>query len=257
MWDRRLRRIDALQELWPFASDVLRFFRTLTEFQRALARELNPEEPFDPRRPRFDALLPWVETLLKQIEAYGPPTLARLARELKGRTDDAWKSDLVQTWKGKEGDPAPEFFSRALLQPFAAGRPERAIGTPKPDDAPTGRCPFCRAHPIVSILRENPESVAAERTLICSICALEWPFPRVICPSCGEEDAKKLSRYTAQEIPWMRVDGCDACRRYLKAVDLTKESRVEAVADEVGSTPLDLIAQERDLTKIQLNIVGM
>ena len=257
MWDRRLQRIDALREQWPFASEVLRFLRTLTEFQRALARALAPVDAFDLRSPPFDPLLPWVPTLLEQVGACGPPALARLAGELKERDAAAWGDALLTSWKGEERDPVACFFSLALLQPYVAGHPGRSVGTPGPGDAPSGRCPFCRANPVVSILRENPESAAAERTLVCSRCALEWPFPRVVCPSCGEEEANKLSRYTAQEIPWMRVDGCEACRRYLKAVDLTKESRVEPVVDEVASTPLDLIAQERGLVKIQLNILGM
>ena len=32
VWERRLRRAAQLETEWPFARDILRFFRTLTEF---------------------------------------------------------------------------------------------------------------------------------------------------------------------------------------------------------------------------------
>ena len=67
------------------------------------------------------------------------------------------------------------------------------------------------------------------RTLVCSLCSHEWSFTRVACPQCGEEKADKLPRYTAQEIPWIRIEACDACHHYLKAVDLSKDGRAEPV----------------------------
>jgi len=32
------------------------------------------------------------------------------------------------------------------------------------------------------------EGDGAKRSLVCSLCALEWPFRRLICVNCGEED---------------------------------------------------------------------
>jgi formate dehydrogenase maturation protein FdhE len=55
----------------------------------------------------------------------------------------------------------------------------------------------------------------------------------------------------------MRVEGCDSCRHYLKAVDLRKCPDAEPVVDEIGSTPLDIVARERNYTKLEVNIVGV
>jgi len=83
------------------------------------------------------------------------------------------------------------------------------------------------------------------------------PHPRLACPACGEEDPAKLPRFTAKEIPWIRIDACDACRTYLKAVDLSKEPDAEPVVDELASTPLDVIARERGYAKITPNLAGL
>ena len=64
-------------------------------------------------------------------------------------------------------------------------------------------------------------------------------------------------RYTAQEIPWMRVEACDSCKKYLKSVDLTLNWEAEPIVDELASTPLDVIAREHGYTKIAPNLAGI
>ena len=66
-----------------------------------------------------------------------------------------------------------------------------------------------------------------------------------------------MPRYTAQEIPWVRVEACDSCMKYLKAVDLTKNPDAEPIVDELASTPLDIIARERGYTKLVPNLAGV
>ena len=72
-----------------------------------------------------------------------------------------------------------------------------------------------------------------------------------------EEKPEKLPRYTAQEIPWMRVEACDSCGKYLKSVDLTLNWDAEPVVDELASTPLDVIAHEHGYAKIAPNLAGI
>lgn len=118
-----------------------------------------------------------------------------------------------------------------------------------------------RAHlacqPVVAVLREDPEAVAIRRSLVCGFCAEETPHVRLACPDCGEENPDKLPRFTAREIPWIRIDACDACRSYLKAVDLSKEPDAEPVVDELASTPLDLVAREKGYAKRRPNLAGL
>jgi FdhE protein len=52
------------------------------------------------------------------------------------------------------------------------------------------------------------------------------------------------------------VDACDACRRYMLAVDLRKDAAAVPLVDELAAIPLDLFAKERGLTKVVPNLMG-
>ena len=182
--------------------------------------------------------------------------LAAAARELE-RASDAEKLELIRDFRERPGDldAVRAFFPRILLQPRAMlGATEGPAGDEK---LPGGTCPRCGGAPLASILREDRQAEAVTRTLLCSFCSGEWSFPRVLCPRCREERPEKLPRFTAQEIPWMRVDACDSCRAYLKSIDLTKCPDAEPVVDELASTPLDVIAREQGYSKIAPNLAGV
>ena len=95
------------------------------------------------------------------------------------------------------------------------------------------------------------------RSLLCSLCSLEWGFPRVLCPGCREEEPEKLPRFTAQEIPWLRAEACDTCGRYLKAVNLTRNPEAVPIIDELASTPLDVLANGEGYVKLEPNLCGI
>jgi len=78
----------------------------------------------------------------------------------------------------------------------------------------------------------------------------------VLCPSCGEVDYQKLPRYSADDIPAVRVEACDTCKHYLKSVDLTVEGLAVPVVDEIATAPLDLWALDRGYKKLQQNVMG-
>ena len=116
-------------------------------------------------------------------------------------------------------------------------------------------CPFCGEKPVAAVLR--PEGDGAKRFLLCSLCFTEWEFRRLLCPNCGEEDKDKLPIYTADEFPHVRVEACDSCHVYLKAVDLTKNGLAVPEVDELASGALDLWAAEHGYTKLQTNLFGL
>jgi hypothetical protein len=70
------------------------------------------------------------------------------------------------------------------------------------------------------VLRE--EQLGAKRTFVCSLCAWEWDFPRLVCPGCGEDRNDALAVFTSEYFEHVRVEACDTCKSYIKAVDLTK-----------------------------------
>jgi formate dehydrogenase maturation protein FdhE len=143
---------------------------------------------------------------------------------------------------------AERFFWHVVMQPYAEHlrKPAGEVGP---------NCPSCGSKPVVGVLRG--EGDGAKRALICSLCGLEWPFRRLICANCGEEDKEKLPVYTAAQITYVRVEACDTCRTYLKSVDLTKDGFAVPQVDEIATVALNLWAEEHEYTKIETNLLGM
>jgi formate dehydrogenase maturation protein FdhE len=147
------------------------------------------------------------------------------------------------------GDPVHTFFLRVIEQPYFE---RQALHSQVDTTTVQSTCPFCFEKPVVAILR--PEGDGGRRTLKCGLCFTEWEFRRLLCPSCGEEDREKLPVYTASDFPHIRVEACDTCRHYIKAVDLTRDGRAVPEVDEVAALALDLWAIERDYEKLTPNL---
>jgi formate dehydrogenase accessory protein FdhE len=205
------------------------------------------------------------------IQQSAPQPLAGAAAEFAGQGAAAWQRSIEQFWfAGIEGaltsaalenqsaaddsaeNPAESLLAWIFLQPYAEfladhRETELVHGTPS-------TCPLCGAPPIVGVLRT--EGDGAKKSLICMLCAHEWRFRRVYCPSCGEEREPQMAFYSAPEIAHVRVDVCDTCQTYLKSVDLTKTGLAVPVVDELATIPLDLWAREHGYRKLQLNMLG-
>jgi FdhE protein len=251
-FDQRIRRAEALEKEWPYAAEILRFFRSLTALQaEAFERFSAVSAP-----PRTTDLHPLVTPLLRIVERDGPAELARsTAKALEIGT---FTQGLMECVAGKRPeDPGLELVLKTLLLPFLLALRKRRGAAFEPDSETPKVCPSCKHPPLVSLLREDKLADTVRRTLICSLCSFEWGFARVLCPNCGEDRPEKLPRYSAQEIPWMRVDACDSCKTYLKSVDLTLNWAADPVVDELASTPLDVIAGEHGYAKIVPNLAGI
>lgn len=80
-----------------------------------------------------------------------------------------------------------------------------------------GHCPFCGSRAgMAELLGEE-----GQRRLVCSACSTSWPFKRLKCPYCANEDPEKLSYFTAGNGA-TRVDTCKGCSRYIKTRDSRK-----------------------------------
>ncbi len=101
------------------------------------------------------------------------------------------------------------------------------------------------------------EGDGAKRWLLCAVCSTEWPFRRVLCWNCGEENKDKLPIYTAAEFPAVRVDACDNCHIYLKSIDLTTDGHAVPLVDEIAAVALDIWAEEHEYSKLETNLLGM
>ena len=99
-------------------------------------------------------------------------------------------------------------------------------------------CPVCGARPGMAELTGEEGC----RRLSCSACFYTWSFRRMKCPSCGCEDAEKLSYFTAEE-GGTRVDTCRACSRYIKTRDSRKGGvDVPLEVEDLLTIHLDLLA---------------
>jgi FdhE protein len=157
---------------------------------------------------------------------------------------------------------ALRFYVRiAELQKVGAPREEfeRLVGDVDLDPRPSGSggasCPECSAAPFLAVLR--PAAEGGARSLLCSACYNEWPFNRLLCPACGEQDYAKLPVYTAEQFPHIRIDACDACKTYVKAIDLTLNGLAVPEVDDIASIALDLWAKEQGYVRLQPNVLGI
>lgn len=257
-WEKRIRRARELASQYPAAAQVLAFYGEIAAFQKQIFDAVAGEDlRADAMRPLGEQLVASAVTnrfpaFVELVAKKGPPGLAKAARELRQQGPDQWRA-LLDSRDGEYADPTHLFFARACLQPVAEylafDRKVQFAGY-------TGsRCPVCGGKPQVSVLR--PEGEGGKRSLVCSRCATEWDFRRILCPNCAEEDNAKLPRFSADEFPHVRVEACDTCKRYLKSVDLTINGLAVPVVDEIAAASLDLWAAEQGYEKIELNLMGL
>jgi FdhE protein len=261
VWDRRLRRAEVLEGRWPYAREVLAFFRSVTTLQAEIYRRLDRDKVADPRKKRAEAgeMAPFAGRVIDLFVDGGPRELAAGAR----RTRDEWGAaeHRLAMYGGDsrfaDGYGPGDEVERVLWEPYMILASEKAGPLERRSIELAHLCPLCDAAPLASIFREDRSAETVRRSLLCVLCSSEWEVARVLCPRCKEEDPARLPRFTADEIPWIRVDACDSCMSYIKTIDLTKEPDAEPVVDELASMPLDIIARERGYTKIATNLAGL
>jgi FdhE protein len=230
-------------------------------------------------------LLPWFASFLPFVEEVAPAPLAQSAAELAALGVTRWQEVLEELWRSGSGaaaepSAAEGLIAWAFLQPYAEaladqleprGAPNPAGGEtaagieawpgpdlpaePAPGDATPHVCPRCSGRPQVGVLRQQGDG--GRRSLICALCATEWPYRRIVCPACGEESVDKLPIYVAEELGHVRVEACDTCRHYIKTIDLTKDGHAVPVVDELAAIPLSLWAREHGYVKLAQNLLGI
>ena len=249
-FEQRIARASELAATCAPASALLNFYRQLLEFQRPIFEDLRTRSLTDLR-----ALVPYFPRLIELTKGTGTEPLAEFA-SAHLQTEESREKLLAGFWEGNAGEaiasPAGMFFAKALLQPYAEYLATRGDIEAQSE---TPVCPFCGNRPVVAALRGSGEG--GKRSLVCSLCATEWQYRRVICPNCGEENKDKLPVYTTDAIEHVRVDACDTCHAYLKSIDLTKNGHAVPVVDELATVALNIWAEEHDYTKLELNLLGM
>jgi FdhE protein len=250
-FDNRIHRASELAQTYPSAASILSFYRELAQFQKSVSEDVQTNAITDAR-----VLTRHFPALLDLMGRVGAQPIAEFGHEHL-QSHAVQEELLLAFWENGPlneltGIEAARFFARVLLQPYAeylASRGDIALD----NAAPT--CPFCNARPVAAVLRG--EGDGAKRWLLCSLCATEWQYRRVICPACGEENKEKLPIYVASEFEYVRVDACESCHTYIKSVDLTKNGHAVPVVDEIATVPLNIWAEEHGYWKLEPNLLGM
>ncbi len=104
-----------------------------------------------------------------------------------------------------------------------------------------GYCPICGREPKISELKGE----GGQRFLFCGQCGFEWRFKRIRCPFCGNEDQQTLAYFTIENEEKYRVDVCNVCNKYIKAVDFRKaEKEPNLDVEDIATLHLDILADE-------------
>jgi formate dehydrogenase accessory protein FdhE len=265
-YDARIWRAEKLIAEKSSASELLSFYKRIASFQKSLLVQISDTAFERPDAQQFGSvrdvldltlLLPHFRNFLSLIEQNAPNALAAAAREIAALPSDSWIALLTAYWENggrfdQQIGAFAQFFPRAFLEPYAANVAGR---TAVPPVLATPRvCPLCGGRPLFGVLRL--EGDGGKRCMVCSFCGYEWEFRRILCPTCGEEEEKKLPVYVAEQFPHVRVEPCDTCKFFVRTIDLTKDGHAVPVVDDLAAIPLTLWAHELGYSRLQPNLLG-
>jgi FdhE protein len=255
-WDRRIERARELAAKHPAAASFLTFYSRLLAAQKASYESLRRTDPplSGSIERDLDAIRSGVGPLLRLMVEHGPDPLKHEATQLLDSGNGTVDAMLLAWWRAPSDR---QFFPKAALQPYAQRLAEAPVA-PQGRSVPRldHRCPACGGAPQLSILHAAGDADGGGRLLLCATCFTAWPYRRIRCAACGEDNEHKLAYFHSPAFDHLRVDACDSCRRYLKTVDLTRLGLAVPLVDEVAGAPLDLWARDRGYEKIELNLAG-
>lgn len=258
-WDHRISRAETLAAEFSESQEFLTFYTRLLRCQKDIYEQLRSRKGWLPTG-NLEGDLPAIrgltKRLLRTVEKHGSKDLADNSRSLMDATDSERDTILLEYWHAPNDT---QFFAKAFLQPYAQWLRETGAGpVDRGLEGGENRCPFCRGTPQLSVIRiREAASESGSRELVCATCLNPWGFKRVVCASCCEQDPAKVGYYQAEGLDHIRVEACDKCKRYIKAVDLTRYGHAVPLVDEVAAAPLDLWARDHGYTKIEMNLVGL
>jgi FdhE protein len=249
----RRRRAAELAERYDFAREPLWLYGALAEAQERTFERARVD------RPSGDDLAAYVvrvslPEIMGAVMSAGTETL-REAVLLRFHEGDLER--MVISWlRGETQDGTDVFLARAASAPVLEALPEVVRALPIAGEERF--CPACGGSPQVSVFVDSGEAlVTGQRRLICARCANEWVYPRMTCVACGETESSKLVVLAdPEQLPYLRVDACERCKRYIVSVDARLEGHAVPVVDEIAAIALDIAAVERGFAKVTPNLMG-
>jgi len=193
------------------------------------------------------------------LRAAVPPALDEAGDQLRALAPSE-SAAVVETWLDDVAlvEPRLGFWVRVAAGPVLE---TGATGVAIPDEWKGAACPVCGGQPQASaIAEESGEFMAGSpRSLVCGRCAAWWPYPRVTCAICGEEDPRLMESFLVEGRRSVRVDTCATCRGYIKTFDLREPGAVDLVplVDDVATLALDVWAQQRGFSRSAPSLAGV
>jgi FdhE protein len=257
-FQRRAERARLLATQSPTAAEPLRFAGGLYAAQGSLAAALAALHGRSGLSGRLQEDLPGLVgasfDLLGFAAEQGPAGLAAAARERRRGSEADLGSRLVAFWNA-EGTAEADYLSRALLRPYVELLAQLGIA---PDRSPrSGSCPFCAGAPWIAARRSGDAAEGAARFLGCALCGGEWLFARIRCPCCAEENPERLPAFQSASYPTVRIEACEACRRYVKSIDLTLDGRAIPEVDDLVSLGMDLWIADQGFARLEPGLAGI
>lgn len=127
------------------------------------------------------------------------------------------------------------------LKPYLEWAAEQVLPHVNQECWKRGYCPVCGGTPDFAALGEE----TGARHLLCSRCDSLWPYQRLGCPFCGTTDHAKVFYYAGEDNMY-RLYVCEACRRYLKTIDLREVAReILLSAERVTTVTMDAAARQK------------
>jgi formate dehydrogenase maturation protein FdhE len=254
-WKIRLTRAQELDPKFPDSAG-LALYQAVLQFQARVAVRSHATIKVDvPLRDQIEiaGLSADMRSILDISARHGPELLRSEAILVAAEGEPSFQRLLQASLSSASPKlkPVQDFFPRACLQPIAENL---QVQLPKQAHYVGNICPACGGLPQAAILR--PEGEGAGRSLLCSFCFCEWPYRRVICAWCGEEEKERLPRYSSDEWPHIHVEACETCKHYLKAVDLSVSGLAVPLVDEAAAAVLDVWADEHGYLKMMRNLIG-
>lgn len=256
--ERRAARAETLASRAPASEEALRFAAGLYRAQAALADVLGAAHADEPLTGHLDEdldrFLDRAPAIFRFAAESGPEALAVAARSRGEDLPATRRTRLLVYWAG-DSSSREDYLSRAVLRPYV----ETLRAFPVQPDRPhrQGRCPFCGGLPLVSARREGSLMEGARRLLACALCGGEWPFGRILCPACGEQDPARLPSFSTEAHPAVRIEACETCRRYVKSLDMSEDARPIPEVDDLVSLSMDLWALEQGWERIEPGLAGL
>ena len=188
--------------------------------------------------------------LLRISQEKNPETVGRLSSLIeKGDLDVG--TTLKQTWDGKItpltwkkkvfGDPTLlNFLFIETLKPVYEYLADNLAALIDVTHWEKGYCPICGETPPIAVIPAGEWS----RLLFCVFCGMEWPFPFLMCPFCGNEEEKGIKYLVVKNEKQYRIEVCKACHKYLKVVDsVSLGYQVPLDIENLITLHLDMLAQ--------------